>query len=138
MITGFFQSCFLVFFCAGFVSAGISLPKFFTDNMGLQRHRHAAVWGWAKPQEMVQVVFGGQTKSTRADAQGNWKVQLGSPGRGTCSCRKLGQRWAGLDLAVAGWQGEAGCMGAFGTKPLDGRSRRGTFRKQELSATMGQ
>lgn len=76
MTARFLQSCFLVFLCAGSVSAGVTLPKFFTDNMVLQRDRKVAVWGWAKPQEEVRVAFGGQTKSARADSLGNWKVHL--------------------------------------------------------------
>ena len=56
--------------------AGVTLPKFFGDHMILQRDQEVAVWGWSDPQQEVRVSFGGQTRQTRADAQGNWKVNL--------------------------------------------------------------
>lgn len=57
-------------------SAAVSLPKFFSDNMVLQRDRQVAVWGWADPQQEVTVAFDGQTKQTRADDKGTWMVRL--------------------------------------------------------------
>lgn len=48
----------------------------FGDNMVLQRDRPVPVWGWADPGEEIIVAFAGQTKSTRADAHGAWRITL--------------------------------------------------------------
>jgi sialate O-acetylesterase len=56
--------------------AEVSLPKFFSDNMVLQRDTEVPVWGWAEPDQSVEVTFGSQTQRTRADESGNWRVRL--------------------------------------------------------------
>jgi sialate O-acetylesterase len=48
----------------------------FSDHMVLQRDIPVPVWGDADPNEEVSVKFRAQTKTTRADAQGNWLVKL--------------------------------------------------------------
>ncbi len=45
--------------------------------MVLQQQQRVPVWGWAIPGAKVTVKFSGQTKSTRADADGKWLVKLG-------------------------------------------------------------
>ena len=50
----------------------------FSDNMVLQRERPVPVWGKAAPGECVVVDFAGQTKRTKADSSGNWRVTLES------------------------------------------------------------
>jgi hypothetical protein len=54
----------------------LSVPKVFGDNMVLQRNRPVPVWGSADPGEAVSVSFGGQEKTTVADAGGWWKIFL--------------------------------------------------------------
>ena len=49
----------------------------FGDNMVLQQQMPVPVWGWAAPNAAVTVKFSGQTKSTRAAADGKWLVKLG-------------------------------------------------------------
>jgi sialate O-acetylesterase len=44
--------------------------------MVLQRGMPVPVWGTADPGEEISVKFRGQTKSTKADAQGKWLVKL--------------------------------------------------------------
>ena len=56
--------------------ANVSLPYIFSDNMVLQRNSKIPVWGFASPHEKVSVSFKNQTKSTVADQNGNWKVDL--------------------------------------------------------------
>ena len=56
--------------------ANVSLPYIFSDNMVLQRNSKIPVWGFASPHEKVSVSFKNQTKSTVADQNGNWKVNL--------------------------------------------------------------
>ena len=48
----------------------------FADNMVLQRGRAVPVWGVADPGEAVTVSFAGQTKKTKACADGKWRVAL--------------------------------------------------------------
>ncbi|MGI9457781.1 MAG: sialate O-acetylesterase, partial [Aeoliella sp.] len=62
-----------------FVSASfaeVRLPSVFTNHMVLQRNMPAPVWGWADAGETVHVVFGDQTKQTKADDAGRWRVTL--------------------------------------------------------------
>src|ERR1700733_9050072 len=48
----------------------------FGDNMVLQQNQSVPVWGWSAPGAAVTVEFSGQTKSTRADADGRWEIHL--------------------------------------------------------------
>lgn len=56
--------------------ANVRLPKIFGDNMVLQRDQLIPVWGWADPDESIQVSFHLQTKKTQADKSGKWMVKL--------------------------------------------------------------
>lgn len=57
-------------------SADVRLPAILSDHMVLQRAASVPVWGWAAPNEAVSVQFGAQTRSTRAGADGRWRVHL--------------------------------------------------------------
>jgi sialate O-acetylesterase len=57
-------------------NAQIRLPKFFGDNMVLQRNGIIPVWGWASANEKITVQFNKQTKTTQADKDGKWIVRL--------------------------------------------------------------
>ncbi|MEI6150729.1 MAG: sialate O-acetylesterase [bacterium] len=61
---------------AAVASADVRLPKTLTDNMVLQRDRPIRVWGWAEPNEAVKVTLADTSEATRADATGEWKVEL--------------------------------------------------------------
>jgi sialate O-acetylesterase len=54
----------------------VVLPKILGNGMVLQREKPVPVWGTAASGEKVTVKFGKQTKTTTADASGNWKVML--------------------------------------------------------------
>jgi sialate O-acetylesterase len=54
----------------------IQLPAIFGDNMVLQQQMPVPVWGWSAPGAEVTVKFAGQSKSTRADANGRWEIHL--------------------------------------------------------------
>ncbi|HZH37023.1 MAG TPA: sialate O-acetylesterase [Flavisolibacter sp.] len=56
--------------------ANVTMPRIFSDNMVLQRNKEIPVWGWAKPNETVVVSFNKQSKTARADKNGNWAVKL--------------------------------------------------------------
>ena len=64
------------FISFGQVFANVTLPKFFGDNMVLQRNKPIPVWGWADAGEKITIRFDHQTKTFTADKNGNWKINL--------------------------------------------------------------
>ncbi len=56
--------------------AEVKLPPAISDHMVLQREIAAPIWGTAAPGEAVSVSISGQTKTTKADEKGAWKVKL--------------------------------------------------------------
>ncbi len=56
--------------------AEVKLPAVFSEHMVLQRDKPIPVWGWADAGESVAVSIAGQTKTTKADGEGRWTVQL--------------------------------------------------------------
>jgi sialate O-acetylesterase len=61
---------------AGAALADVKLPPAVSDHMVLQRDFAAPIWGTAAPGEEISVSIAGQTKSTKADDKGNWRVKL--------------------------------------------------------------
>ena len=58
------------------LSADVTLPKVFSDNMVLQREMPVPIWGWADKGEKVTVAFAGQEKTATAGDDGRWAVTL--------------------------------------------------------------
>ena len=62
------------------VSGQLALPSIFGDNMVLQRDVPVPIWGTAHPAANIIVNFfnagSAQTKRTKADARGQWRVAL--------------------------------------------------------------
>jgi sialate O-acetylesterase len=58
------------------VSAAVTLPHLFSDNMVIQRDKPVPVWGWADQGEEVAVTLGTESRSTKAGDDGRWKVLL--------------------------------------------------------------
>ncbi|GAB3917642.1 sialate O-acetylesterase [Mucilaginibacter boryungensis] len=56
--------------------AEVVLPKILGNGMVLQREKPVPIWGTAAAGEKVTVKFNKQTKTTTADAAGNWKLML--------------------------------------------------------------
>lgn len=56
--------------------AAVKLPRLISDGMVLQRDAPLKIWGWADPGEKVKVEFLEKKYQTKADKQGNWKVDL--------------------------------------------------------------
>jgi sialate O-acetylesterase len=56
--------------------ADVTLPSVLGSHMVLQRDKPLPIWGWADAGEEVTVKLGAASKSTKADAKGNWKVTL--------------------------------------------------------------
>lgn len=57
-------------------TAQVKLPQIIRDSMILQRDQKVNVWGWASAGEKVKLKFNGKTYQAKADATGNWKIQL--------------------------------------------------------------
>ncbi|MFH7003055.1 sialate O-acetylesterase [Flavobacterium bizetiae] len=57
-------------------NANVRMPLLFSDGMVLQRNKEIPVWGWAEPNEKVEVYFNKQTKTVQADKNGKWMVKL--------------------------------------------------------------
>lgn len=57
-------------------SAQIKLPKLVSDGMVLQRNADVKIWGWASPGENIAISFKGNSYTTKAEENGNWKMQL--------------------------------------------------------------
>ena len=67
----------LVFLAAVAVArANVVLPPVFSDHMVLQAGTNVPVWGSAEPGEKITVSIAGQTQTTAADKNGQWKVTL--------------------------------------------------------------
>lgn len=58
------------------ISANVSLPYIFSDNMVIQRNKTIEIWGKADAGEKVTVAFRNQKNYTTTDNSGNWKISL--------------------------------------------------------------
>ena len=65
-------------FTTAIAMADVKLPAIISNHMVLQRGKPVPIWGWADPGEEVTATIAGQTKTTRAAANGAWKVQFKS------------------------------------------------------------
>lgn len=65
-------------------NAEIKLPAIFGNNMVLQQQTDAAIWGTAKAKKTVKVTTSWNKKSysTKADSDGNWKLNVKTPKAG--------------------------------------------------------
>lgn len=65
------------------VMANIKLNALFTDHMVIQRETKIPVWGWADPNEKVEVVGSwGKRATVVTAANGTWKLMLKTPKAG--------------------------------------------------------
>lgn len=73
------RTCFLVgvLLAVHAAHADVTCAPLFGDHMVLQRDRAVPVWGRADAGESVTVEFAGQSKAVTADADGNWRLDLG-------------------------------------------------------------
>jgi sialate O-acetylesterase len=101
--------------------ADVKLPKFFSDNMVLQRNKPIPVWGWANANEKITVQFDQQIKKTKADNNGKWMIKLDNASAGgpyqlvikgkntvTISNVLVGEVWicsgqSNMEMPIAGW-----------------------------------
>ena len=68
--------CFVLCLMCTAVRAEVKLPAIFGNNMVLQQKAACPVWGTADAGEEITVAIAGQTKTTKADADGKWSVKL--------------------------------------------------------------
>ncbi|KQB44310.1 Beta-galactosidase/beta-glucuronidase [Flavobacterium daejeonense] len=66
----------LFFVQVGAIKAQIRLPKLISDGLILQRNEKVKLWGWASPNESVQLTFKSKKYLAKADEKGNWAIQL--------------------------------------------------------------
>jgi sialate O-acetylesterase len=74
---------FLLIFSAKFsLTAQVKLPALVSDNMVLQQNAKVNLWGWASPNEKIniQLEWSGAVIETTANADGNWKIAVDTPG----------------------------------------------------------
>lgn len=69
-------------------ASDLHVAQVFTDHAVLQRGVKLPVWGTTLPKKQVTVRFAGQTETTRAAADGTWRVQL-SPLRPSNSGQRM-------------------------------------------------
>lgn len=67
---------FAAILAAAALRAEVKVASVFTDHTVLQRGAGVPIWGTAKRGEKLTVTFRGQTLATRADREGNWRVDL--------------------------------------------------------------
>jgi sialate O-acetylesterase len=66
----------ILFAFAHSASGDIKVSSIFTDHMVLQRDQPLKFWGWAEPQEKIEIRFGTSRTSVIADATGKWRAEL--------------------------------------------------------------
>jgi sialate O-acetylesterase len=73
--------CSMIALLSAVSSAEVRLPAIFGDNMVLQGGTHVSLWGWADPNEEinVRVSWSKVDWTIRADDQGRWILQTASP-----------------------------------------------------------
>jgi sialate O-acetylesterase len=65
---------------SGTVSAKVTLPSLFGDNMVLQQRSNVKVWGWSGPNASVEVTASwGGSGTTKSDKEGNWFITIATP-----------------------------------------------------------
>ncbi|MDG1873647.1 MAG: sialate O-acetylesterase [Mariniblastus sp.] len=77
-----FVIAFLVSFTAAAQADEFRFANIFGDNMVLQRNTPVTIWGWANPNDSVEVSLRDQVIKTVADNGGKWTVKLEPLGLG--------------------------------------------------------
>lgn len=63
------------------LNAQVKLPALVSDNMVLQQNAKVNLWGWASPDEKINIQLGWHNAPVEvtADSAGNWKVAVDTP-----------------------------------------------------------
>ena len=67
---------FFIFLYSIEAQANVSLPRFISNGMVLQRGMPIPIWGWGSAGENVQVTFKGKNYNTATDTNKKWKINL--------------------------------------------------------------
>ena len=66
-----------------FLIADVKLNALFTDHMVIQRDTEIPIWGWADPNEKIEISGSwGEKATTVANTDGTWKLKLKTPAAG--------------------------------------------------------
>ncbi len=72
-----FSACLFASLGLSLVSlADVATPSIIGDHMVLQRNHSNPIWGWASAREKITVSIAGQSHTTQANRNGDWKVTL--------------------------------------------------------------
>lgn len=76
-----FSLLFIILGLHASISAQVKLPALVADNMVLQQNSKVNLWGWAAPNEKINIRLGWQNSFTEvvADPNGNWKTAVTTP-----------------------------------------------------------
>lgn len=67
---------FFLLFTSQDVTAQVRLPRLVRDSMVLQRDTKINIWGWASNNEKITISFNKKKYSTKATADGKWRIIL--------------------------------------------------------------
>lgn len=59
-----------------FILGQIRLPRLISDGVILQRDEKVKIWGWAAPNEHIELSFKAKVYDTKADQNGDWDIIL--------------------------------------------------------------
>ncbi|MEL7588134.1 MAG: sialate O-acetylesterase [Prolixibacteraceae bacterium] len=115
---------FLLVVCTQPLTANVSMPSFFTDNMVFQQQSDVPVWGNAEAGENITVTtsWNNRTYTAIAGSDGKWTVKVQTPeagytpyemsikGRNTIQLKNIliGEVWvcsgqSNMEMPLAGW-----------------------------------
>ncbi|TDD98547.1 sialate O-acetylesterase [Flavobacterium cellulosilyticum] len=67
---------FLLLFSSASLFAKVTLPKFFSNHMVLQRDAPITIYGWADAGKTVKINFNNTNIETKANANGEWTIDF--------------------------------------------------------------
>src|ERR1700749_4494786 len=75
---------FLLLLCGGSAFANVRLPSVLADNMVLQQHAAAKLWGWCDAGEKIFITpsWSGVTDSVAGTRDGHWVLEEATPAAG--------------------------------------------------------
>jgi sialate O-acetylesterase len=66
----------LLFLISSFAFTQVRLPKLIANGIVLQRDVPLKIWGWAYPNENINISFNGEEYKCSADENGNWQTVI--------------------------------------------------------------
>lgn len=74
----------LLFFITNLVTANITLPNIFSNNMVLQRNSDVKIWGWGSPKEEITIItsWDNHQYKTAPNNEANWNLTIKTPEAG--------------------------------------------------------